>query len=485
MIAPATHDTQRFTALLAERLGLHPEGLPQGQLTAVLAARLAACGCADLHAYQALLQDPQRANAELAALAAEFAVGETYFFRGLEHWQALFQQVLPTLLAQTAGRRLRLLSAGCASGEEPYTAALLLREWRPDLLDAVEIVGLDASAPLLAKARRGEYTAWSLRSTSAAIKTKYFRQTGSRFELAEDVRRSVRFEHRNLLRDDPLFWHAGAFDVILCRNVFIYFTPSAMAVTVARFSNALAAGGYLFLGHAETLRGVSRDYHLRDHDDAFYYQRCAPGETVEPDPLFELWRDARRETETASVEDDPQPFDDGSAVDDSWFEVSQRVAARVAAIADRRPHHSPGALPPRTPEDRDTLLAQIVVLVEHGDIDGAETRCRRLLALDEFDAAAHYLLALCSERAGNDTDAEVRLQAALYLDARFALAHLQLGRLQRRCNRPAAAERHFRAALGLLPGEDEARLALLGGGFAREALLDICRGELQRRTAEG
>lgn len=476
MIAPVSHDTQRFTALLAERLGLHPEGLPQGQLAAVLATRLAARGCADWHAYQTLLQDPQRADAELTALAAEFAVGETYFFRGQEHWQALFQQVLPTLLAQTGGRRLRLLSAGCASGEEPYTAALLLREWRPDLLDAVEIVGLDASAPLLAKARRGEYSAWSLRSTSAVIKTKYFRQTGFRFELAEDVRRSVRFEHRNLLRDDPLFWHAGAFDVILCRNVFIYFTPPAMAETVARFSNALSAGGFLFLGHAETLRGVSRDYHLRDHDDAFYYQRCAPNEVVEPDLLFELWRDARHQTETAE-------FD--YPADDSWFEVSQRVAARVAAIADRRPHHSPHALPSRTPEDRDTLLGQTVALVEHGDIDGAETRCRRLLALDEFDAAAHYLLALCSERAGDDADAEVRLQAAIYLDARFAMAHLQLGRLQRRRNRPAAAERHFRAALRLLPGEDGARLALLGGGLAREALLDICRGELQRRTAEG
>lgn len=505
----AASDLANFENLLAKKLGFLSDSARRDQLAQILTARLRATGNSDASRYFRLLNDPSCAFSELQAIADQLAVKETYFFRGLDHWQALVNRVLPDLVAKcTASRRLRILCAGCSSGEEPYTLAILLREQlQIDDAWSLDILGIDISPTAIEKARNGRYSAWSLRNTEDFIKTRYFRQAGQQFELSGDIRSSVRFEVRNILDDDPLFWHSGAFDLIFCRNVFIYFTMPAVALVVNRFAQALIPGGYLFLGHSETLRGISRAFHLRSDANTFFYQRRHPEEPLESSATFELWQQALQ-TSYSSAENIPAGEDSPPipwVPDDSWVETTQRVSERIEQITAQRQKNSATAVPlspldwahvmdlysceryaeveklletPAWSENRDALLLRAVVLTNHGRLQEAEKVCKTLLVADEFNAGASYLLALCCEHAGNLASAETHLQSAAYLDPKFAMPHLQLGRLARRCGKLDIAQQYFSKALELLALEDSARLLLFGGGFSRAMLSIICRDEL-------
>ena len=126
---------------------------------------------------------------------------------------------------------------------------------------------------VLQKAEKARYSAWALRETPPPIKEKWFRRDGRELALDEQLRRTVHFKQANLASDDPALWQPAVYDVIFCRNVLMYFAPDQMRAAIARIAASLAPGGYLFLGHAETLRGVSDDFELHHAHDAFYYRR--------------------------------------------------------------------------------------------------------------------------------------------------------------------------------------------------------------------
>jgi chemotaxis protein methyltransferase CheR len=216
---PAAADVERFAALVRQRLGLQFEGSRLDALGDVLHERMAALGAdgpeACFERVGAGFRD------ELRALAEKLTVGETFFFRNPDQLRALAEAVLPERLQAAGGRPLRLLSAGCASGEEPLTLAMVARQ-RLGEAAPVTILGVDVNAAALARAARGRYSAWSLRQTPPDLRERHFRPAGRDFAVDEAVRRLVVFEERNLVDDgDP--WPAGSFDVIFCRNVIMYF----------------------------------------------------------------------------------------------------------------------------------------------------------------------------------------------------------------------------------------------------------------------
>jgi chemotaxis protein methyltransferase CheR len=158
---------------------------------------------------------------------------------------------------------LRLLSAGCASGEEAYSLAILLkRQGRAQALD-FEIQGLDLNPEGLTKARCARYSPWSLRETPVEVRERWFQKHGRDYQLDDSIRSAVRFDQHNLILSSPTLLPARSFDIIFCRNVLMYFTSEHASAIVAQLARALAPGGFLFLGHAETLRGLSSAFHLR------------------------------------------------------------------------------------------------------------------------------------------------------------------------------------------------------------------------------
>lgn len=248
IMAPAAAEIECFRGLVAERLGLHFDDSKLDFLADVLRQRMEDTGCHLFSAYCKRISSFPEERSETGALAEQLTVGETYFFRYAEHFRAFAEVVLPSRIQARGGdRRLRILSAGCASGEEPYSLAILIREWFPELASwDVEIRGFDVNAAVVGKAKRARYSPWSLRETPHDLQSKYFRGHARDFQLNEAVRSAVRFEERNLVEDDPLFWQRDNFDAIFCRNVTMYFTMDVARSVVARFARSLAPGGFFF-----------------------------------------------------------------------------------------------------------------------------------------------------------------------------------------------------------------------------------------------
>jgi chemotaxis protein methyltransferase WspC len=262
--------------LLRQRLGLNPESLGPALIPDAAARRMEALGLTDLAAYVALAES---SAAEFQALAEEIVVGETWFFRGGTLCADLARRMHE--LTRAAGRPARILSVPCSTGEEPYSLALALLErgTRAWSIDAV-----DVSADKLANAEAGLYGELSFRQSAPELRSRYFRPEGTAWRLQPEVRALVHFQAGNLV--DPLFLAGEApYDLILCRNLFIYLHPAARQQALAHFDRLLAPTGILCLGHAEALElGEQRFARLDLAAPYLYQRRTSPPKQPPPAP---------------------------------------------------------------------------------------------------------------------------------------------------------------------------------------------------------
>lgn len=241
-----------------------------------LAPRLEALGLSAFSEYHRYLRTDLRRRLEVEAAIEALTTHETYFFREPNQLTAFTEELLPELARSHApSRRLRLWSAGCSSGEEPYTLAMLILESGRFVGWDVEIVATDISKRVLATARRAEYGPSALRVTPGRHVDRYFEPLGNRVRVRDEVRALVSFGHLNLV-DPGLAALVPRADVIFCRNVLLYFDLPARQRTLRLFYEKLVEGGYLLLGHAENLIHLSADFelvHLRH--DLVYRRPCA------------------------------------------------------------------------------------------------------------------------------------------------------------------------------------------------------------------
>jgi chemotaxis protein methyltransferase CheR len=498
---PDLREVARFRNLVADRLGLHIDESRLGNLTEVLRSRVAASG-GDCSSYLDRLADPHPSNQDLQGLAQDLTVTETYFFRSADQITAFASTVLPERMASLAGTRaVRILSVGCASGEEPYSLAIAAREAFPDRTDSVSIMAFDINSVMLERAAQARYSIWSLREAPEAQKARWFTREGNVFSIDPAIQRAVVFHGRNLADNDADFWRSGQFDVVFCRNILMYFTDSQAQAAVARIAHALVPGGYLFLGYAETLRGLSNDFHLCHTHDSFYYQRKADISTTQ---------EARSPVHKLPRIEYSAPMIVG---DTNWVEIIQRSTMRIqelvptAPVVALAPTTAPttpdlsralehmrheqfdraldrlSALPPSQARDPDVLLLKAVSLAHSSALDAAQAVCQELLERDALNAGAHYVLALCREGVGDVVGAVEHNQEAAYLDPDFAMPHLHLGLLAKRQGDCDMAQRELQRAIALLQSEDAGRVLLFGGGFRREALIALCQAECTASAA--
>jgi chemotaxis protein methyltransferase CheR len=496
-------ELEQFREAVVRVLGLQFDDSRLAHLAEVFRRRLEATKLTATAYVRAL--EAGTLDAEVAALAPDLTVAETYFFRHGEQYRAFAEVALPERLqrALASGSRVQIASAGCASGEEPYSLVMTARETLADAARHVAVEGVDINAALIEKARRGTFSSWVLRDTSADAQRRWFTQHGREFVLDRSVTGVVTFEVRNLADERCDVWKPESLDIIFCRNVIMYFSPLTAQAVVGRFAKALKPGGYLFLGHAETLRGLSNDFHLRHTHSTFYYQRrdrldahapelpLATPSSLAATPVPDLmngantWVEAiakasqRIESLAASPESARGPSGKAGSAPTRGWEVGlalellkQERFVDALDLVER--------FPPESGRDPEVLLLRAVLLTHSGQLVQAERACAQLLTIDELNAGAHYLFALCREGAGDRAGAVSHDQTAIYLDPGFAMAHVHLGLLARRANDRATARRELEQAIVLLQREDASRLLLFGGGFSRDALTTLCRAELAR-----
>jgi chemotaxis protein methyltransferase CheR len=253
MIAADETDWKLLTDLIADRFGLLFAGARQDILQSRLRARLEALRLADVREYYHYLRAHPERESEYEELARRLTNNETYFFRDPAQLDAVVDRIIPELAAEHPGRPLRLLSAGCSSGEEAYSLAVKLTDAGLELTGITwSIDACDLNPVKLEHARRASYEGLSLRACDEAMLRHCFTETGGRHLLKERYRKHVRFFGANLASATAGFgW--GYYDVILCRNLLIYFSQLAFDRLIARFADLLPPGGFLVLGHSESL----------------------------------------------------------------------------------------------------------------------------------------------------------------------------------------------------------------------------------------
>ena len=401
---------------------------------------------------------------ELSAIAGRLAITETYFFRHGEQFRALSEVALPDRIAARGSQRaLRMLSVGCSSGEEAYSLAIAAGQALPDQHWTVSVLGLDANPAMVRKAAVACYSAWSLRETPDVVRETYFHPRDGLYEVNARIRAAVTFRQHNITEDEPRLWRAEHYDVIFCRNLLMYLTQAAAAALTRRMTLALAPGGYLFLGHTDSLGSRPDGLEPRASNSTFYYRRPA-GRA--PTPV------TRRGEPAATPPPLPpqRPETNGRILALVYEERFAEALREIEKIDEVRPADQ---------------LTRGMLLAQAGRLDEAETLVRGLVDTGGLNADAHHVLGVCLEGGGSVDAAIGQFRLAAYLDPAFAMPRLRLGLLARRRgdDRDAAAE--LDRALHLLRDERDDRIVLFGGGFGRIALTAVCRTALDACAVRG
>ncbi|MBI2601725.1 MAG: methyltransferase [Deltaproteobacteria bacterium] len=502
-------DIDSFKQFIENRMGLFLDATRISGLNELILTRIQVCRCMGFQGYLKLLEGPESAE-ELRVLSENITVGETYFFRHVDQFRAFIDSAVPERILRN-GRRagFEILSAGCASGEEAYTLSVLVHQNEALFRNLdVSIAGIDINPTSIKKARLGQYTDWALREMSPQDRKEVFAVEGKKYVVKDRYRENVTFEERNLLEDDRSFWLPGRFDVIFCRNVLMYFSTEKMRQVVGRLSRVLAPGGFLFLGPSETLRGLSTDFHLYHSHNVFYYQKKEDVELQRESPHFVPAPERVTELSRPLVSD----LTFGS-IDVTWAESISKSANYIESLSRKVRGTSAGFnekgaaksgfdifikvydcfareryqeawetlqnLDPSMNQNPEILLLRAILLTNQGKADEAEIICESILRNDELNAGAHYLKALSREQCEDRPSAIEENNIAVYLDPTFAMAHFHLGMLLRKNGDGERAVSHLEKALRLFDIEKPVRIALFGGGFSRNALINLCRSELR------
>jgi chemotaxis protein methyltransferase CheR len=412
-------------------------------------------------------------------LISELTVGETYFFREPAHFRFLRERILPEWHERRArGDTLRAWSAGCASGEEAFSLAIMFEQ--EGLADHVRLVASDISQSALAKARRAEYGPWSLRGEGADAAGPYLTGSGKGFRLDARVRDRVAFSHLNLALDVYPSLASGIWgmDLIFCRNVLIYFDRETIHQVAGRLFQSLAEGGWLVTASSDPPLWEDAPFQVVAREEGLFYQR--PGGTAATSRTgleceASTWRQDEAPAEPESGKDASVLAEVGSA-GASPSRVSASLEEARAALA-RGDYRCVVELTRSLPDDP-TAAALLVRALANLDIAAAvhaSADCARRLPLA---AELHFLHAVLLLDTGRAAEAAPVMRRALYLDRTLAAAHLTLGSILCRLGDSAGARRAYRNARDLCAARPAEEVIPLADGERAGRLAAIAAAEL-------
>ena len=442
---------------IAEHAGLHypEERWVDLQRGVTAAAR-------DLHfssaeSYARYLLASPGTKSQIQGVASHLTVGETYFFRDKPVLAALQNHVLPELIqaCRQTGRDMRIWSAGCCTGEEPYSLAILLRQAIPDWRDwKIKILATDINSHFLQRASQGVYRDWSFRETDPETQRRFFVcPQKDHFEILPDIKSMVAFDYLNLADNNypSPFTGIQALNMILCRNVLMYFSPEQAKETVHRLFQSLAPGGWLIVSPSEASQALMAEfapvnfpgailYRKADKDDLRAWQPKDWQATAEPlrqtvpveAPLCfpELPPEPPPDTRPAPLE---QRASDLYALGD-YASASEILLAALST----------------NPDDAQSMTLMARIRANQGALTEALEWGSKATSVDKLNPRGHYLVGTILQECGRFVEAAAALQRALYLDQSFVLAHFALGNLRQRQSRSKESVRHFENALHAL-----------------------------------
>jgi len=442
-----------FSELVASLIGLHfpRERWPDLARGADAAAREFGFGDVDTCLHWLLNRSLEKSHIEI--LASYLTIGETYFFRDEKQFEILEQHVLPELIRArrpAAAGQLRIWCAGCATGEEPYSVAIALHRLIPDISNwSVTILATDINPHFLRKARNGVYRDWSFRSTPAWIRERYFRKRNEGlFEVLPEIRKSVTFSYDNLAEDPSIQMRTRTMDLILCRNVLMYFAPTQARRIADRFWQSLTDRGWLAVSPSEASQ------------DLF-----SPWVPVNFPGIILYKRDSRTPVSVEPLGVPAEVYPDANQIGDSRIGFAKRPAEPSLTATEEK----------SAPKDVPSLALLARIYANEGKLAEALERCEKAIAVHKLNPGLYYLLATILEESGQVEEAVVALKRALYLDHDFVLAHFSLGHLMARQGRIEKSGKHFRNVLSLLNAYRPEEIVPESEGMTAGALMEIVK----------
>jgi chemotaxis protein methyltransferase CheR len=393
-------------------------------------------------------------QSQIKALASHLTIGETYFFRDKRVFEILEANVFPELIKSRRGREqsLRIWSAACSSGEEPYSVAILLARILPDLKDwNISVLATDISPISLKKASEGVYGEWSFRDTPRWVKDGYFQRTHNKFEIVPLIRKMVTFSCLNLVEDPyPAIINAtNAMDVIFCRNVLIYFSRDRADTVICNLSRCLVDGGWLVVSPVEVPGATlpSLLYSVRFPDAVLYKKGTKPKDDI------------------------PRRMPESSTAIKKTAVVGKNQEAPRAAQTKRQ--EKVPVISGHNFGDVGKMSNQARQLADRGNLADALAVCEEAKKYDKLNPALHYLHATILQEMGRLDDAAASLQRALYIDQEFAIAHFALGHLMQRRGKCKEAGKYLEKARSLLQGYEQGDIPPEAEGISAGRLIEL------------
>ncbi|MEE8319266.1 MAG: CheR family methyltransferase [bacterium] len=530
--------------LLGERIGVYFPQEKWDLLKRGIKSASGELGFSNVNEFLEKLQAPVLTREHIETLASHLTVGETYFFRDDDFFRVLGEQILPELIKSCPpeNRTLRIWSAGCSSGEEPYSIAILFTKLIPNIEEwSISIYGTDINPDALSKASRGRYTEWSFRGVSGEIRKMFFKKTDENVYILDPVvKKLATFTYHNLAVDPfpSLLNNTTAMNLIVCRNVLMYFQQEMADRIIGKFYNCLLDDGLLVVGPAEVSMGGNWPFNkvrrqgvtllkkkierpfissheavdlqpaLSSHEVAPTQPRDRVASTPEPEAI----ESAEREVVKFDL---PKRFDPGLA---SYHHTRSDNQSGQMEITEES--HPPDTVQYAEDELGTTLLEEVFACYEGGDYRLAKekllqivgkkafskhgaaekNKCYELLirscanlgnyadarnwcewAIAEYklDPKLHFLMAAIQQEEGDVYGAIETLKKTVYLDQDLVIAHFVLGNLKRGLGKHTEADKHFVHALDRLGGCDDAEIIPGSDGLSVGRLADIIQFNMQ------
>lgn len=354
-----------------------------------------------------------------------YTSGETYFFRDKGQFSLIRLTILPELISRNKNKKsLRIWSAGCATGEEAYSIGILLYENYSKLAGELEgwnvvIIGTDINADAIKKAREGYYSEWSLRGVDNNIREQYFKKVNNKWLLEEHIRKMVRFEVLDIITDSYPNYGLMLYDMdmILCRNVFIYFDPEVTSKVVGKMTDALGDDSYLITGHAEMSIKERPFLKVRVFPEAVIYQK-----------------DAKQRIHSLKVRKEitiPLPTRGKTASENRSLPLQVKQKLHRIGLTDE-------------------LLQQAKAYADSGKYDLAIKLCKKVVESAPFNAEPYYLLSQISREKGDLEEEKEMLKRVIYLAPSDVATYLELGIIYENEGNTAKSEKMRTTALELL-----------------------------------
>jgi chemotaxis protein methyltransferase CheR len=480
-----------FKNIIKERTGLYFKDYTLKDLEGAILQRMDLRKLDSPVSYFNILSLSEEKEDEFRELLNILTVNHTYFFRNEPQFLILNKRILPEIIdrklrSSPKGIRpsLRIWSAGCSTGEEPYTLAMLVNRSIPDLENwDIQILATDASQAVLSQARKGIYSENSVRHIPKDYLDSYFRLeqagTNTRYVISDIIKNMVEFAYFNLMDAD----YPQGFDIIFCRNVVIYFEIETTIAVMNKFHNSLDEKGYLFIGYSETLQFLQKKFKMFIQDDAVYYRSQPPGSppernlpVKEEDGIDKFLEEISRKQAAAELEAELKKTTPSRKLEEVMSEAIKafRMKDYDQALALTEEAHSVDK------KALDPYYIAAEINLSRGRFQEAREKLSRALKINPMFAAAYYLMGCICLEEGDIPGTKQNLKKSMYIDGGFVLAHFYIAQAFKNEGRVDEAIREYRNASKLLASIDSQGIIPYSGGFNASTLMSVCRDNIER-----